>query len=387
MKYEWLDFDDNLWVDREGEFVAFLELLETHTDVSVFVIEETTKGIGKSWLASKIYQHLQKGKNIRPTYYVDYRRDSPNQDNLQGYVDAIIEIRNALQKFGRFDRFDQCRAVYANRRRAIEPLFDKLVDMVVTEAQLMEFAPVLGEPYEDIVVDHRARIRSKLYTLLEFAADTGKVGDLIDAIPVVVEGYTGGTDYFWEGLDHLRNEGNVRNGDSTTGSEPLHTEYGEISTIINRLGAVERDRAHKELNDTFFADLRTLADERGTVVLVFDGYEKAPGEIKIWLQEELLHRLDRGEVPQLMVLLCGRQTPYLDEDELELITITGPGKLMPFSEKHISELLQKRGIPREEIEKLDLPTIRVWTDGVPGNIAHEVDRLLAKTKHRQAPKH
>lgn len=126
-----------------------------------------------------------------------------------------------------------------------------------------------------------------------------------------------------------------------------------------------RRAAKIRINDAFFACLAKLLEE-GPAVCLFDSYEDVTPEADQWLSDHLLFRMAEGQLPNVLAIIAGRETPDLGVALKPLVAKTG---LELFSEEDVREyVLQRRGI-----EGLDLETIIKTGGRFPGLLAKMAD--------------
>ncbi|RMF37223.1 MAG: hypothetical protein D6759_02555 [Chloroflexi bacterium] len=119
------------------------------------------------------------------------------------------------------------------------------------------------------------------------------------------------------------------------------------------------------ITDAFFACLEALCREQ-VVAFLFDSYEDVTEEADRWLRAYLLARVRDGLLPNLVIVLAGREVPPFDTSWRHCLARTG---LHPFDKEDVVEyIVRKRGLT-----DLDLETIYRTSGGHPGLLGKMAD--------------
>lgn len=94
------------------------------------------------------------------------------------------------------------------------------------------------------------------------------------------------------------------------------------------------------ITDAFFDCLAALARKQ-PVVFLFDSTEKITPEAEQWLLSELLRRIRDEQLPNVLVVMAGRNVPDFDKTWQHVV---GRTKLFPFEESHVRQYIEKRGL-------------------------------------------
>jgi len=182
------------------------------------------------------------------------------------------------------------------------------------------------------------------------------------------------------------------------------SQAGQVDDAVvqDSLGLVlaDSDQVRQQIKllilDKFFNCLRAIP--QGRVVFLLDAYENLQDDAqqvhedaqtvrrnaREWIERELLSRICRGELPNVLVVIAGRQVPRLDSPDLHLpdwstFVIPPPPKstdLEPFSPDDVAKYLRRR-----KITTLDPKQLADESDGIPGELAAQVE--IAKLSVKQ----
>lgn len=172
---------------------------------------------------------------------------------------------------------------------------------------------------------------------------------------------------------------------------------GDDAVVQDNLGLVlaDSDQVRQQIKarilDVFFNCLRAIP--QGRVVFLLDAYENLqddPHKVQAdtqnvrrnareWVECELLSRICRGELPNVLVAVAGRQVPNFDLPDLHLpdwqkFVIPPPPKLtdlQQLSEDDVAEYLRRR-----KITTLDPKQLAEASHGIPGELATLVENAL-----------
>ena len=119
------------------------------------------------------------------------------------------------------------------------------------------------------------------------------------------------------------------------------------------------------LTDAFFTCLDHLSEEQ-VVAFLFDSYENVTNEADRWLQTQFLTRIRDGLLPNVVVVMAGREVPRFDRVWRPHVARTG---LEPFDASYVREyILDRRGLTQ-----LDVDTVLLTSGGSPGLLAQMAD--------------
>jgi len=128
-----------------------------------------------------------------------------------------------------------------------------------------------------------------------------------------------------------------------------------------------RDRTKARILDSFFECLLTLSREQ-VAVFLFDTYEEAQDEARQWIEYELLPRVRDKQLPKVLVVLAGQETPRLDRSTWgQLLGLTD---LALFTDEDVEKYLERRGQTQ-----LDLKTMILVSGGHPAKLGEMVDTV------------
>ncbi len=169
------------------------------------------------------------------------------------------------------------------------------------------------------------------------------------------------------------------------------------AVVQDSLGLVlaDSDQVRRQIKvrilDAFFNCLRAIP--QGRVVFLLDAYENLQDDLqkvqedaqnvrrnaREWVERELLSRICRGELPNVLVGIAGRQVPRLDSPDLHLsdwskFVIPPPPKLTElelFSPDDVADYLRQR-----KITTLDPKSLSDEKGVIPGELAAQVENAL-----------
>lgn len=151
---------------------------------------------------------------------------------------------------------------------------------------------------------------------------------------------------------------------------------GNVNVVVDNFQFVQADSEtarrtiEMRITDAFFACLGALLAAQ-TVVFLIDSVEAAPPAALAWLESNLLLRIRGQQLPNLIVVMAGQETPDLDEGWRECVARTG---LDLFDVGHVQEYVAKRGLT-----DLDFDTLFRTSRGHPGMLGKMADFATVKT--------
>jgi len=151
----------------------------------------------------------------------------------------------------------------------------------------------------------------------------------------------------------------------------------EIKDLHLNVRRPDRDVSDEEvvagLTDAFMACLRALTVDRRLVIFL-DAIEKVgPADLALnWITRELLERICDGELPNVIVVLAGRQLLELDPTFFDYVAVY---ELRPFQGEDVQEYLQRRGVT-QTAEFVDF--ILANFDGNPLQVAMSVNNFIRR---------
>lgn len=119
--------------------------------------------------------------------------------------------------------------------------------------------------------------------------------------------------------------------------------------------------------ETFFQCLGRLSHEQ-VVVLLIDAYERVEGDASEWI-DDLLFRIRRDRLPQVLLVVAGQQVPAIDREDFETFLV--PVELEAFQCEDVAEYLKLRGAL-----DLDPQTIHDRASGHPRELSLAVEKAL-----------
>lgn len=150
----------------------------------------------------------------------------------------------------------------------------------------------------------------------------------------------------------------------------------ELKLTTDNFATVQADsdlvRRNMEIRitDAFIVCLQSLV-QGGKVVFLFDTTDLAPEPSTTWIVNNLLWRIRRGELPDVLIILAGREVPDLDQSWNNVVAKTG---LDLFTDDHIDEFILKRGlVGRPNISR---ETLMILSRGHPGLLGKMADNAL-----------
>lgn len=354
-------FDASFFVNQEKKILGFQKLLEPTTRQAVMVIE-APRDMGKSWLVARLQAHCQEPKVAVPVAFVDFRHPREIHE-IQDVLSLIRLIRN---KLGAQEYFSELNATINSFTSSKQEALLGVVTLRGMMEQYFDLEDVEGLAF-DLQIDYenlRGETKSsKIRALIQECEQQGRLAQLValcgqqrpsvDWSPVLreVAGAEAGADF--PALD-----------------EQVADQNGRLWASTD----IERRRAEKQINDTFFACLVRLMRAKKQVVFFFDAVEEAPDVAEEWIRHELLLRLRDGHIDDVVVIITGRKT--LDLTDLEMRHLLVQTSLDPFTEEHVREYFEEK----RKITGLDLRTIILTSGGVPGALAMMADHAGASVQ-------
>ncbi|MEM7532488.1 MAG: hypothetical protein AAF639_09945 [Chloroflexota bacterium] len=119
------------------------------------------------------------------------------------------------------------------------------------------------------------------------------------------------------------------------------------------------------ITDAFFSCLDHLSAEQ-VVAFLFDSYENVTTEADRWLQTQFLTRIRDGLLPNVVVVMAGREVPRFDRAWRSYVARTG---LEPFDMRYVREYIRER----RGLTQLDVDTVLLTSGGSPGLLAQMAD--------------
>lgn len=141
--------------------------------------------------------------------------------------------------------------------------------------------------------------------------------------------------------------------------------------------AVPEDEKLTRLTDEFISNLNLALQEYASdkpLIVFMDAVEKMSEDTRNWIWDELFGSVRDGRLPNIRLVLCGRQEPPDDFDR-EVLQLIEEAELKPLEHKHIIEYLEKRGI-EENLRDALATMLIVNTEGNPLQLANSVDAFL-----------
>lgn len=136
---------------------------------------------------------------------------------------------------------------------------------------------------------------------------------------------------------------------------------------IDTNNEIARRAIEIKINDAFFTCMTAIQTDK-PIVLLFDTYEAMTEEARLWLNNHLLQRMSSGSLPNVIVIIAGREIPEVSQSLKPLVARTG---LDLFDEKYVREYL----VERRNIVVDDVALIARASAGRPGLLAMMADNL------------
>jgi hypothetical protein len=343
-------YSDNLHVDQDRVFGGFQKLLLPAVKQFGMLVE-ASEGMGKSWLAQKFRQFCQEVGSTYPVSYLDFA-DRRGRHNIQTAINLIELVAKEVGRPSDFPTLAQALRMAAGDSQA--PELQQLVPAVqklyanLRPNDLKILVPSMGVRFEDIIGDGSMPFPRQVQAVVHYFFRLGRVPELIETIPTLPTMQNANVDW-WQGLEHLRSA--PPESENLHAGEQFTTDQGSVLHFNDERG---RSQAERQINDAFFQDLEVLAQNQGTVVLIFDGYDAAPLEAQAWIEQELFDRLERAET-KMIVIVSGRTVPPLSDIRRQRIVAA---RVDPLEPQYVREyLIERRGFSPTAI----LPTLITMT--------------------------
>ncbi len=81
--------------------------------------------------------------------------------------------------------------------------------------------------------------------------------------------------------------------------------------------SLRQRHVRERLKSAFLADLSHLAEQKGRVVCLFDGFERLSAEEEEWLLDTLLKSVVTGKLPHVVIVTAGHRWPTINKWEWE----------------------------------------------------------------------
>jgi hypothetical protein len=131
-----------------------------------------------------------------------------------------------------------------------------------------------------------------------------------------------------------------------------------------------RAAAKASILEAFFSCLSSLSQAQ-VVALLIDAYESAEDDAREWI-EDLLFRIRRDYLPQVLVVVAGQEVPPIDRDDFETYLVPDElAELDVFDPDDVAEYLEKRGA-----NDLDAQAIYDRAQGHPRQLSIVVEEAL-----------
>jgi hypothetical protein len=142
--------------------------------------------------------------------------------------------------------------------------------------------------------------------------------------------------------------------------------------VVQSDSPVARQALEQQITDAFFECLGQLAQSDKPAVFLFDSLEEINEEAQHWIWDQLLLRMQKDQLPNVIVILSGRTLPAFGPEWSACMASTG---LTPFTEEQVAEYIQGR----RQLKDLDVATVFKTSGGMPGLLSKMAD--VAKTAH------
>ena len=354
-------YNEKLFVDRDRELRGFCKLLNSETPQAVMLIE-AGELMGKTWLIGRMSEQCREEVGRVPVVTIDFK-DALERHEVQDTLSLVRLIRKKLGHPPYFDHLDTVIDSFTVAQRgagvaAIMPLIEKIEQAYDLE-RLERLAMWLDVIWENLPGD----------TLFQNAKGLAMHFWRLGKLTVLIER-----------LENERPKVNWRQGLESLLGEPRDVQDDDIGRgerIVRDSGislpAEGRDLAEARINEAFLACLQSLAADVKPIVFLFDGCEEAPDEAEKWIRMQLLDRLVKGELEDVVIIFAARKVPYrLDLDEAGVVVKT---ELDGFDEERVCAFLEVHGV---QVNSDHLPLLTGSSGGNPGMLARMVDNLRAK---------
>ena len=353
--------DEKLFVDRERELRGFSKLLQPETPQAVMIIE-ADELMGKTWLIGRLCGRCQEEAGTIPVVRIDFK-DTLERHEVQDTLSLVRLVRNKLRYPQYFQQLNTVIDSFtvASRGAGVAPIMPLIerIEQAYDLERLERLAMWLDVVWENLSGD----------TLFQKAKGLVMHFRRLDALPVLIDRLEEERpNVNWrQGLESLLGEPRGARGDDVAGGEGVARDSGAF------LPAEGRDLAEARINEAFLACLQGLAADVRPIVFLFDGCEEAPDEAEKWIRVQLLDRLVRGELDNVVIIFAARKVPYgLDLEEAGVIVKT---ELDGFDEERVRKFFEVHGV---QVESDHIPVLTQSSGGNPGMLARMVDNLRAK---------
>jgi hypothetical protein len=362
-----MSYDPTLFVDRQRE-LSYLDRLLRHERSKAVMRIHAGEWMGKSWLVGRMGKHCREGERQVACAEVDFR-NRREQHEVQDTLSLVRLLRRKLNHPEHFsplnaviNSFTVAEAGAVGRSDAVTNALNSLAERlegVYVLNELARLSQFLGVVWENVAGD---TLYLKAYNLASHLYRTGRLPELLDRL-----GSERGHVDWTRGLEALTGDGAEL--PATPGSaEGVEDRLGPLADE----GALGRSLAERRINEAFFECLAGLAGDV-PVAFLFDGCEQAPREAMAWIRHQLLDRLRTGELPNLVVILAGRDRADLSDVDVDRLLVDV--ELDGFDQDRVSEFLAAYGL---EVSPEDRDLLARASRGVPGMLARMVDNLRAE---------
>jgi tetratricopeptide (TPR) repeat protein len=151
-----------------------------------------------------------------------------------------------------------------------------------------------GEAFDDLLMVHRIALALGSHHFVTLNRELEKATELKVVLKIESGPGSGGVTIHGDAEIH----GDV------AGRDIIKDNTFNLATGDPRTHTIWQER----INQAFFTDLRQLGSTQG-VALLFDSYEQATHEARLWINGRLLKRIGEGSLPGVWVALAGDQVP------------------------------------------------------------------------------
>ena len=363
------------FVDRTQVLSGFERILGGDIDQVVLAIEGRAR-MGKSWLALKLSGLCAASSDSPPLFYVNYENPSQIHD-IQQLRSLPVYLRYKIGDQGEdeslFTSFDEALARAAGGTSARPGL----VQGPTAPSALVTLANRLAERCED---EHLEEICGLLDLWFENYLGSTRQRRTYE---LAMEIYRSGRlEEFLESVEGVHPDRTI---DWRAGLEPLLSREDAPSAFLRRatpLGSDEQIANERMINDAFFRCLHRLVEQRGSAVFILDTLER--DEIVLegareWLTVQLLGRIADQRLPNVHVVLLGRDLP--DMRAFGLGDTLKEWKLKGFSRADIETYWRERRaipLPGDLLPDDYFAILEDTSGGNPGLLAEMADNKLEK---------
>lgn len=349
------------FIDRERQLRGFGRLLQPDRPKAV-VLVEGLKDMGKTCLIKQWERACTHGRGPIPCAMVNFRNPREIHE-VRDVVSLVRFLRNRLGYPEYFSPLNDEINRFTERGSgfplgALQGLSERMA-LYFDLANLAQISRRLEVPFEDLPGEKLKT--EKAYQLAAYLHRRGRLLELIGELERLRDFVS------WrQGLDSLLAAPGALQRRLDDGGAVVHDRGAPLPTDEGQ------DLAAHRISQAFFECVGRLVADFKPVIFFLDGCEELPPEAKQWICGELLHRLARAELRDVVVILSGRTLP--DLSDLAMGHLVERTELDRFDRARVRQLFEAHGFTRDPDY---LKAAHELSGGIPGELARMVDRLRA----------